>query len=236
MAAMAQRELTQFYPEPGSRGARPRRDLVHPARHRAPGHGAKLVSAPPTSPPSASTNQRETVVMWERAERASPPPRHRLAGSPHSAAPGRHAARRPRAPDPRADGTPARPVLLGQQDHLAPRSRPGRPGARRAWRAGRGHRRRVARQSPDSAGAVHVTDVSNASRTMLFDIRRGELGRHPPRALQGAAGAPARDPPQQRRGGRDGSARSSAARFPSPASPAISRRRCSVSSVANRAW
>ncbi len=119
------------------------------------------------------TNQRETVVLWERA---SGRPLHRaivwqdrrtadsLAGLRHA---GQEASVRERTGlllDPYFSGSKITWLL----DHV--------PGARARAEAGE-----LAVGTVDSwlvsrltAGAAHITDVSNASRTLLFDIRRGE--------------------------------------------------------------
>ena len=72
----------------------------------------------------------------------------------------------------------------------------------------------------------HATDLSNASRTMLFDIGELPLG---PRALRAARRrSRARCPSRCRRPGSSAPPRSSAARSRSPGSPATSRRRSSA--------
>ncbi len=53
-------------------------------------------------------------------------------------------------------------------------------------RAGFRHRRQLARLAA-TRGAVHATDVTNASRTLLYDIVRGLLGRRAARCLRRAA-------------------------------------------------
>ena len=88
---------------------------------------------------------------------------------------------RPRAARARAHRARARPLLLRHQDRVAaPRGRRARPGA--------------AFGTIDSwlvfkLTGAHVTDYSNASRTLLFDIRRAALG---PRAVRAARRARAR--------------------------------------------
>ena len=76
-----------------------------------------------------------------------------------------------------------------------------------------------------TGGRLHATDVTNASRTMLFDLRRlawdDELLRrlrHPARAAAGGAR-------HRRRFRRDRARSCSATRSRSPGSPATSRRR-----------
>ena len=80
-----------------------------------------------------------------------------------------------------------------------------------------------------TGGSVHVTDVSNASRTLLFDIHTldwdDELLRHARRAA--ARCCPRCASSSEVYGETDADA-ASARRFRSPASPAISRRRSSA--------
>ena len=172
IAGVAQQELTQFFPSPGlvehdpdeiwtTQLATARRAMAE-ARIRAEDVAAVGI-----------TNQRETVVLWERA---SGRPLHRaivwqdrrtadfLAGLRHA---GHEASVRERTGlllDPYFSGSKITWLL----DHV--------PGARARAEAGE-----LAVGTVDSwlvsrltAGAAHITDVSNASRTLLLDIRRGE--------------------------------------------------------------
>ena len=163
------------------------------------------------------TNQRETVVAWDPATRRAAPPRAGLAGPAHRGALRRAARRRPRGARPRADRPRHRPLLLRHQDRVAAAQRRAAP-----------------------AGAVfgtidswllfkltgrHATDYTNASRTMLFDIRRlawdEELC-----ALLGVD--PARCRSRCPRPTSTARRPSSAARCRWRGSPATSRRRCSA--------
>jgi len=172
IAGVARQELTQFFPSPGlvehdpdeiwtTQLATARRAMAE-ARIRAEDVAAVGI-----------TNQRETVVLWERA---SGRPLHRaivwqdrrtadfLAGLRHA---GHEASVRERTGlllDPYFSGSKITWLL----DHV--------PGARARAEAGE-----LAVGTVDSwlvsrltAGAAHITDVSNASRTLLLDIRRGE--------------------------------------------------------------
>ena len=93
------------------------------------------------------TNQRETTVVWDRADRPGDRPGAGLAGPPDRRV--LRAASRPPRLARRADRPGARPLLLGHQDRLAPRPRPRRPPPRRGRRAGRRDRRQPADLAPD---------------------------------------------------------------------------------------
>ena len=92
--------------------------------------------------------------------------------------------RAPEGGGPRADGDgqdrpAARSLLLRHQDRLAARPRGGRARARR--------RPGISPSAPSTrfliwrltGGRVHATDATNASRTLLYDIAKGDLGRRP---------------------------------------------------------
>ena len=98
------------------------------------------------------------------AQRTPRAPRDRLAGPAHGCSL-RRAARRPR---PRANGARLRPLLLGHEARVDPR-------------ANRLPQQELAFGTIDSwlawkltGGTAHVTDVTNASRTMLLDVETGE--------------------------------------------------------------
>ena len=125
--------------------------------------------------------------------RDGPPARERdrLAG-PQDRADLRRAARRgPRGDVRREDRPRPRRLFLRDEAEVAPRPRPGRAGAGRA--AGE-----LAFGTVDTwlvwqltGGAVHATDASNASRTLLYDIHAGALGRRAAPALRRPARGPA---------------------------------------------
>ena len=71
------------------------------------------------------------------------------------------------------DRAGARSVFLGDQGGVDSGPRAGRAGARRQGRAGLWHRGQLADLAPDQR-ARHVTDVTNASRTLLYNIVKGE--------------------------------------------------------------
>ena len=118
------------------------------------------------------TNQRETTLVWERATGQPDPSRHRLAVPPHGRdvrrAEGRRARRRSCASAPGWCSTRTSPAPRSRWllDHV-PRARA--PGRARA----------SSPSAPSTAGCVwkltggrvHVTDATNASRTLCFDLR-----------------------------------------------------------------
>ena len=79
-----------------------------------------------------------------------------------------------------------------------------------------------------TSGATHITDVSNASRTMLFNIHTLAVGRRPAEAAARAGQHAARGPRRRARSTAASRRRSASAASRSPASPATSRRRCSA--------
>jgi len=169
IVAMAQREFRQIYPQPGwvEHDAheiwQTQLDTAREALARA-GLAGRDVTA------LGITNQRETTLVWDR--RTGEPIHHAIVwqdrrGEPDCAAlrAAGHAAAIRQATglvvDSYFSGTKLRWLL----DHV--------PGARQ--RAERGE---LAFGTVDAwllwkltGGAVHATDVTNASRTMLFDIR-----------------------------------------------------------------
>jgi glycerol kinase len=170
--AVAQRELTQIYPQPGW--------VEHdPTEIWATQSGvltealAKAAIAPSELAAIGITNQRETTVLWERAsgrpvanaivwqDRRTAPLCDALRAAGHEAT---FARKTGLVLDAYFSGTKLKWLL----DNT--------PGARE--RAGRGE---LAFGTVDSwliwnlsGGAAHVTDPSNASRTLLFDIHRGD--------------------------------------------------------------
>ena len=185
--ATAQQEFTQIYPAPGLVEHDPE-DIwattiatVRAAMAKA-GAGAEHIAA------LGITNQRETTIVWDRADRPAHPQRHRLAGPAHrrslrgAAAAGHEpaiAARTGLLLDPYFSATKIGWLL----DHVA--------GARAAARAGR-----LAFGTVDSfllwrltGGKLHATDATNAARTLLLDIRRGLLGSASVRPVRRAHGA-----------------------------------------------
>jgi len=170
--AVAQQEIRQIFPQPGWVEHDPteiwatQSGVMHEALAKA-GLGARDIAA------IGITNQRETTVLWERAtgrpianaivwqDRRTAPLCDELRAAGHAPM---FAARTGLVLDAYFSGTKLKWLL----DHT--------PGARA--RAARGE---LAFGTIDSwlvwhltGGRSHVTDASNASRTLLFDIRRGE--------------------------------------------------------------
>ena len=177
--ARRQRDLGG-HPRGGARGARGR----GPAR-RSRGIGI--------------TNQRETVVAWD--PRTGEPLHRAIVWQDRRTAARCDELREagPRAALPRAHRAGARPVLL-----RAPRS--SGCAARAGWATG------AVFGTIDSWLAYkltgrHVTDYSNASRTLLFDIRRARLGPRAVRAPRRGSGVAARAAAERRRVRRDERAR-----------------------------
>ncbi len=158
-------------------------------------------------------------------------PSDRVAGPAHGRAL-RRAARR-RAPRPRAVAhrPGARPLLLGHEARVA------HPTGRSSTSAD------LAFGTVDSwllwnltGGAVHATDLSNASRTMLFDIARARLVGRAARPVLGASLDAARGAAVERTVRRDGRRHRRGRGHPDhAASPATSRRRCSARPASRRA-
>ncbi len=162
-------------------------------------------------------------------------PRERASRSPTPSS-GRTAAPRRSATSLRADGNSRihrgqdragdRRLFLGHQAQMAPRSRARRACARGARRAGLRDDRCLARLAADRR-RTHVTDASNASRTMLFNIHRGEWDDELLALFDIPRSHPARRRPPSS-GVCAGKRCSTAFACRLPASPAISRRRCSA--------
>lgn len=169
LLAVAQRELTQHFPQPGW--------VEHDAREIWAGQLAcarEAIAQAGVKPVAIGiTNQRETTVLWDRM--TGEPLHHALVWQDRRTADfceqlkAQGLEPRVRALtglvlDPYFSATKLRWLL----DHL--------PGAR-----ARAERGELAFGTVDSwllwqltGGAVHATDVSNASRTLLFDIHRGD--------------------------------------------------------------
>jgi glycerol kinase len=167
----AQQEFPQHFPQPGWVEHDPR-DLWESSRRTA---LAALAEANLTARDIAAlglTNQRETTLLWERATGR---PLHRAIVWQDRRTAGLCARLQRAGLEPlfrRKTGLVLDPYFSGTKlawllDHI--------PGARR--RAGRGE---LAFGTVDSwllwqltGGRVHATDVSNASRTLLLDLRTG---------------------------------------------------------------
>lgn len=171
IVAMAQRELPQHYPQPGRVEHDPMRiwqDQLATAREAlaTAGIGADEVAA------IGITNQRETTIVWDR--RSGAPLHPAIVWQDRRAEPLCTALR----------GEGLGPLVLERTGLIIDAYFSGPklhwlletiPGAREAAERGE-----LAFGTVDSwllwqltGGRIHATDVSNASRTMLFDIHRG---------------------------------------------------------------
>jgi glycerol kinase len=180
VVSVAQREFGQIYPQPGWVEHDPREiastQLEVAAEAIANARGAEIAAI-------GITNQRETTILWDRA--TGEPIANAIVWQDRRTAPlcdelraaGHEALVRERTGlvlDPYFSATKIRWLL----DHVA--------GARERAEAGR-----LAFGTVDTwviwqltAGRVHVTDTTNASRTMLFDINRGAWDEELLRLLQ----------------------------------------------------
>ena len=156
--------------------ARPDGDLAQPAGHGARGAGQGRARRPATSMRVGITNQRETTLLWNR--KTGQPVHHAIVWQDRRAEPlcaqlraeGMADAIREKTGlviDAYFSGTKLRWLL----DNV-----PGARAAGRARRTGLRHGRQLAACGSSPAASVHVTDVSNASRTMLFDVHTQRTG------------------------------------------------------------
>ena len=169
--ARAQQEFPQGYPFPGHVTHDPediwqsQLAVAREAVDQVPGGVASIAAI-------GVTNQRETTIVWERATGRPVAPaivwQSRITAD-RCDAPARG---RPRAARPGADGAAPGRLLQRPQDRPHPRWRAGPARARRGRRALLRHRGQLPGLAPHGR-PVHVTDVSNASRTLLFDISDG---------------------------------------------------------------
>ena len=201
MVSVAQLEHHHHYPRPGW----VEHDADRGVAQRVPGGAARAAAGRggrrARSPPSGIANQRETTVVWDpRTGRALRTGDH-LAGHPDHR-PGRRPQGRPARGrcSARSAGSPRSPYFAGPRlrwllDHV--------PGLRE--RAAEGNALFGTMETwliwnltggPD--GGVHVTDVTNASRTMLMDLRRLTWDQRLLDALDVPGADAARDPGQRR--------------------------------------
>ncbi len=170
--AMAQREIRQYFPRPGWVEHDPREiwtsqlDTARAALKRSGLRAADIAAI-------GITNQRETTVLWDRATGR---PLHRAIVWQDRRTADLCEALKRRRYEPefaRKTGLLLDPYFAGTKlawllDHV--------PGAREAAQAGR-----LAFGTVDTwlvwnltGGRLHITDASNASRTLLFNIRAGD--------------------------------------------------------------
>ena len=224
---IAQREFRQIFPQPGWVEHDPGGDLAHAARGRAakrwPTHGLPRATWRRSASP---TSARPRCFGTARAARRSPTRSSGRTGAPPTCATacGRTAPPKRCARRPGSCSTPTSPPPSSPGCSTRSRARARAPSAASS---------RSARSTPGSrgssrGGALHVTDPSNASRTLLYDIDARALGRCAARAVPDPARAAAGGAGVERRIRRSRRPTSWARRSRSPASPAISRRRSSA--------
>ena len=222
------REFTQHFPRPAGWSTTPSRS----GRRSGP-RWPTWSAGWPTRPVAAIgiTNQRETVVAWDRAHRAgrcTGPSCGRTGARRTAATQLRDAGHLPLVRD--RTGLVLDPYFSRHQDGVAPHRAGG--GRGRPTDLALGHDRHLGAVEPDrrADGGVYATDPTNASRTMLFDIRERawsaelcDLFGVPADALPD--GAPVERALRRHRATRCGVA----GRHPRvAASPATSRPRCSA--------
>ena len=226
-------EFRQIYPQPGLGRARPRGHLglghVR-ARGGARGHRSRVDRGDRHHQPARDLG---AVGSQDRQGRAQ---RDRVAGPPHRGAVRRAQEQRQGGARQAAHRAHARSVLLGHQGALdaattstaSPRGRApatvafGTIDCYLLWRL--------------TGGATHATDVTNASRTLLFDLAHARVVRRAARAARRAARRCC--PRSSRRRGPSAPRRACPAcptASRSRASRAISSRRCSARPASPRA-
>ncbi len=174
VVAQAQREFTQYFPQPGWVEHDARRDLGHAARHHARCVARRAGSRRATSRRSASPTSAKPPCLWERATRRARGARHRLAGPAHRRSL-RSAARRGTRKRDRQRAPACCSIRIFR--------RPNSPGCSITSKA-RAHARSAASwpSAPSTAGCCtsspahrrHITDATNASRTLLYNLRLGD--------------------------------------------------------------
>ena len=233
IAAVAQKEFQQYYPQAGWVEHDPTEILTSQMSCAVEALG-KVGARPRDVAAIGITNQRETVIVWERATGKAIHPAivwqdRRTAALckelEESGAGEAVSAKTGLVLDPYFSATKVRWIL----DNVA--------GAR-----ARAERGELAFGTVDSwliwhltSGHKHVTDVTNASRTLLFNVVKGEWDAGDAQALRRSGEHAARSCVVERARGRgDDDARTRAA-WRLRASPAISRLRCSGSCAGARA-
>ena len=167
----ATRSSASTSPSPAGSSTRPRRSGRPP---RGDPRGAARGRRRPSSPAVGITNQRETVVLWDRETLGSP--RRAIVWQDRRTADICRRMRDEGHEDRVAELTGLRldPYFSGTKLALARRGGAAHLDPRRV-RAVRGRHRRLLPGRPDDPRRLHhVTDVSNASRTLLFDLAEGD--------------------------------------------------------------
>ena len=144
VAALAQRGVPAALSGFRLGRARPGGHLAYDARDRARRRSPRPAASAADVAAIGITNQRETTHRLGPRDRPADPSRHRLAG-PADRGCLRRSCSAAGAEEPchREDRAAARPVFLGDQDRLDPRSRRGRARASRARRARLRHGRQL---------------------------------------------------------------------------------------------
>ena len=227
--AVAQKEFPQIFPKPGWVEHDPQRNLVHAGGRRSRGARQGETQRATDIAAIGITNQRETTVVWDRA--TGKPICNAIVWQDRRTAAicDRLKKREPGIADSPEDRPRDRRLFLRDEAPVDSGERERR--ARQSAKAGQ-----LAFGTVDSwlvwnltGGKAHVTDASNASRTMLFNIHTGEWDEELLKTLRRAALDVARGALLERSVWRDplfGRRRSR-----SPALRAISRPPCSARSA-----
>ena len=188
----AYREFAQHFPQPGCGRARPRRDLWRSPR-RSP---ARRSRTPATSRPGelvavAIANQRETVCVWDPST-GEPLHRALVWQDRRTAAAGEQLRADGHEPLVRArTGLVLDPYFSATKiawllEHV--------PGLRERARDGRAVFGTIDSWLAFKLTGEHLTDASNASRTLLYDIARRSLGPRAARPVRHSRARAARGP------------------------------------------
>ena len=231
--AFAYREFPQHFPRPGWVEHDP--DEIWRAVLDTLGEVVARRSTARPSPAIGITNQRETVVVWDRATGRPRHRAHRVAGPAHRGAVRRAARRGPRAARARAHRARARPLLLGHQARVAARARVASTPTPTSRSAPSTRGSSGTSPAAPTAACTRPSRRTRAARCSSTSTR--STGRRAARPLRRA---PRRAcPTVLPSSGRFGIDRSRRAppgsRCRSAASPATSRRRCSARRASRRA-
>ena len=173
-SAVAQREFEQRYPSPGDVRHDP--EAIWAAQLATAREAIDAAGGVDRIAAIGVTNQRETAVVWDRASGSPRGGRDRLAEPGHRAVL-RGAARRA------GHETLVRSAPVSRSTPTSPDRRSARSSIENPGLRPRADRGELAAGTVESflvwrltGGRAHVTDVSNASRTLLLDIRRAARG------------------------------------------------------------
>ena len=213
-----------------TKSGRPRLPSL-PRRSPAPGFMRRDIAA------IGITNQRETTVVWDRD--SGEPVYNAIVWQDRRTAAccDRSQGRRDTKRVQRQDRPGARRLFLRHQAAAGSSTMfRARATGRDSGRTGVRHDRQLARSGSSPAGATHVTDASNASRTLLFNIHDGDWDDELLRAVRRSARSVAARLCHLAASSAKRQANCSPHAFRSRASPATSRPRCSASAVSRPAW